>query len=243
MHASALRCQPWEAVVGFWLLVVGSESGPRHLIGLPTTNNQQPATSNQIHQPSGMGLRSPHPAKIARPRALLNSVPMSPIAKLCGVASLCASMALPAAEPALVIDGRPDEAAWAKAQIFTDFVVVEPFTLGSPSHPTEARLLSTPQGIAISFRCTQPPGVPRLNERTPRDADIPGDRVNVFIDFNGDGETAFNFTIGMSGAIQDATVTNENNYSPDWDGDWQHARWRPRTAGAPSSCCRGRWRR
>lgn len=132
-------------------------------------------------------------------------------------------MAIAAADPVLVIDGQPDEAAWSKAQVYTDFVVVEPFTLGSPTHPTEARLLSTPQGIAIAFRCVQPPGVPRLNERTPRDADIPGDRVNVFIDFNADGETAFNFTIAMSGAIQDATVTNENIYSPDWDGDWQHA--------------------
>ncbi len=132
-------------------------------------------------------------------------------------------MAAAAADPVLVIDGIPDEAAWAQAQVFTDFVVVEPFTLGAPAHPTEARLLSTPEGIAFAFRCVQPPGVPRLKERTPRDADIPGDRVNVFIDFNGDGETAFNFTIGLSGAIQDATVTNETAYSPDWDGDWQHA--------------------
>jgi hypothetical protein len=148
---------------------------------------------------------------------------MQRIANLCGAGLLCASLALPAAEPLLVIDGRLDEAAWAKAQVFTDFVVVEPYTLTPPSHPTEARLLATPEGIAFGFRAAQPPGVPRLNERTPRDADIPGDRFNVFIDFNGDGETAFNFTIGMSGAIQDATITNERSYSPDWDGDWQHA--------------------
>ena len=148
---------------------------------------------------------------------------MQRIAKLCGVALLCLPAWAPADEPVLVIDGVPDEAAWANARVFTDFVVVEPYTLAQPSYPTEARLLSTPQGIAFAFRATQPAGVPRLNERTPRDADIPGDRFNVFIDFNGDGETAFNFTIGMSGAIQDATITNERSYSPDWDGDWRHA--------------------
>lgn len=126
------------------------------------------------------------------------------------------------AEPALQIDGHVDDAAWERAQVFRDFVVVEPYTLGAPSHPTEALLLSTPEGIAIAFRCVQPAGVPRIRERTPRDADMPGDRVNVFIDFNGDGETAYNFTVALSHAVQDATITNENAFSTDWDGDWKH---------------------
>jgi hypothetical protein len=127
-----------------------------------------------------------------------------------------------AAAPELKIDGHLDEAAWAQAQVFRDFVVVEPYTLGQPSYPTEALLLSTPQGIAVGFRCVHPAGVPRLRARTPRDADIPGDRVNVFVDFNADGETGYNFTIALSGSTQDATLTNENNFSPDWDGDWKH---------------------
>jgi len=139
---------------------------------------------------------------------------------------LCASAAIstPSADAArLAIDGRPDEPAWAEAQVFRDFVVTEPYTLAAPSHPTEARLLATPQGIAIAFRASQPAAAPRLRERTPRDADIPGDRVNVFIDFNGDRKVAYNFTIGLSGAMQDSTWTNEVFYSPDWDGEWQAA--------------------
>jgi hypothetical protein len=124
---------------------------------------------------------------------------------------------------AMRIDGVPDEAAWAGAQVFRDFVVTEPYTLATPAHPTEARLLATPEGIAIAFRATQPPGVPRQRERTPRDADMPGDRVNVFIDFSADRKVAYNFTVGLSGAMQDATWTNEVSYSPDWDGEWQAA--------------------
>ncbi len=123
----------------------------------------------------------------------------------------------------LNINGVVDEAAWSQAQVFRDFVVVEPYTLGKPSYPTEALLLATPQGIAIAFRCTQPAGVARQRELTPRDADMPGDRVNVFVDFNANGETGYNFTIALSGAVQDATITNENYFSTDWDGDWQHA--------------------
>jgi hypothetical protein len=141
-----------------------------------------------------------------------------PILLACWMAAAAAAPA-----PPVRIDGRPDEPAWADAQVFGDFVVTEPYTLAAPAHPTEARLLATPQGIAIAFRATQPPGVPRLRERTPRDADIPGDRVNVFIDFNGERKVAYNFTIGLSGALQDATWTNEVAYSPDWDGEWQAA--------------------
>ncbi len=141
-----------------------------------------------------------------------------PTALFLALASVAPAMAAP-----LRIDGRADEAAWAGARVFRDFVVVEPFTLVAPSHPTEVRMLATPEGLAFAFRCTQPPGVPRQRERTPRDADAPGDRVNVFIDFNADAQVAYNFTLALSGAVQDATITNENNWSPDWDGEWSHA--------------------
>ena len=79
---------------------------------------------------------------------------MQRIAILC-VATLLSTSVL-AAQPKLIIDGVVDEAAWAKAQVFRDFVVVEPYTLAQPTHPTEALLLSTPQGIAIAFRSSQP---------------------------------------------------------------------------------------
>jgi hypothetical protein len=49
------------------------------------------------------------------------------------------------------------------------------------------------------------------------------DRVNVYIDFDADGRVAYNFTVLASGSIQDNTITNETQFSPDFDGDWQHA--------------------
>ncbi len=123
----------------------------------------------------------------------------------------------------LTIDGRLDESQWQSAQVFEDFVVVEPFTRAEPTYPTTVRLLALPEGIAVGFHNVQPPDVPRQRELTARDADMPGDRVNLFIDFNADGEVAYNFTVSLAGSIQDATITNENQFSTDWDGDWQHA--------------------
>ncbi|MGH8236725.1 MAG: DUF5916 domain-containing protein [Steroidobacteraceae bacterium] len=121
------------------------------------------------------------------------------------------------------IDGELNEPEWQRAQVFTDFRVTQPYTLGAPRYPTEARLLGTPQGIVVGFRCTHPPSTPRQLAQTPRDADNNGDRVNIYIDFNADAQVAYNVTIALAGSLQDATLTNENQYSTDWDSDVEYA--------------------
>ena len=121
------------------------------------------------------------------------------------------------------IDGELTEPEWERAQVFTDFRVTQPYTLGAPRYPTEARLLGTPQGIVVGFRCTHPPATPRQLAQTPRDADNNGDRVNLYIDFNADAQVAYNVTIALAGSLQDATLTNENQYSTDWDSDVEYA--------------------
>lgn len=123
----------------------------------------------------------------------------------------------------IAVDGRLDEPEWERARVFTDFRVTQPYTLGAPRHPTEVRLLGTPQGIAIGFRCVQPASTPRQKEQTPRDADNNGDRVNIYIDLDADAKVAYNVTVALAGSLQDATITNEVQYSPDWDGDYDYA--------------------
>ncbi len=100
-------------------------------------------------------------------------------------------------------------------------------------------MLSTPQGLAFAFRCEQPAGVPRIKQSC---ADNIGatDRVNVMIDFDADGKTAYNLTVSLSDSIEDAVVTDENQFSTDWDADWQHAVQKTPTAGASKSSCNGR---
>ena len=128
-----------------------------------------------------------------------------------------------AAHAAIVLDGRFDEPEWSQAHAFDDFVVTQPYTLATPTHPTRVRMIGTPEGIAFAFEAEHPPTTERQRSITPRDADIPGDRVNVYIDFDGDAKVAYNFTVGLTGALQDGTITNENVYTTDWDGDWEAA--------------------
>jgi hypothetical protein len=136
---------------------------------------------------------------------------------------LALGLATEAALGAIKVDGRLTEPEWERAQVFTDFKVTQPYTLGTPRHPTEVRLLGTPEGIAVGFRCTHPASTPRQKEQTPRDIDNNGDRVNVYIDLDTDAKVAYNVTIALAGSYQDATLTNENLYSTDWDGDVAYA--------------------
>ena len=121
------------------------------------------------------------------------------------------------------VDGHIDPAEWAGARHITDFRKVQPLNGDPASLPTEAWVLSTPKGLAIAFRCIQPPGVPRTRQRIRRDEQAQVDRVNLMIDFNGDGRTGYDFTVTLSNDIDDAVITSETTFNTDWDGNWKHA--------------------
>ena len=119
---------------------------------------------------------------------------------------------------AVTMDGHihPDE--WRGALHVADFRQTQPLTGKPATLPTEAWVLATPQGLAVAFRCAQPPGVPRSTQQVQRDFEDQVDRVNLIVDFNGDGRTGYNFTVSYSGDVYDAVVTNESNFNKDWDG-------------------------
>jgi hypothetical protein len=124
---------------------------------------------------------------------------------------------------AVEIDGRIDPAEWQDARHVTDFRKTQPLTGEPGSLPTEAWILATPDGLAIAFRATHPVSVPRTRQKVQRDFDAQVDRVNAFIDFDGDGRTGYAFTVSSTGGIADEIITNENQFSNDWDGQWRHA--------------------
>ncbi|HKU13287.1 MAG TPA: DUF5916 domain-containing protein, partial [Steroidobacteraceae bacterium] len=140
-------------------------------------------------------------------------------------ARLAACLFALVATPALAveIDGRIDPHEWDGARHVTEFRKVQPLSGEPGSLPTEAWILATPEGLAVAFRNTQPPSVPRTLQRVQRDFKEQVDRVNVMIDFDGDHRTGYCFTITSTDGIFDAIITNESVFNPDWDGNWQHA--------------------
>lgn len=133
-----------------------------------------------------------------------------------------AALAAPAVQ-AIEVDGRIDPAEWQGAQHIPDFRLTQPLSRAPAPHPTEAWLLATPEGLAIGFRNNQPTAVPRTRQRAQRDQGGSADRVNLYVDFDGDGRNGYNFTVLLSGSITDTTISTENQFNSDWDGDWRHA--------------------
>lgn len=137
--------------------------------------------------------------------------------------SLVVLLAVAAPAGAIEIDGHVDPAEWQGARHITDFRVVQPLT-GEPARlATEAWVMATPEGLAVAFHNTQPRGVVRTRQRTRRDQDAQVDRVNVMVDFDGDGQVGYNLMITLAGGISDAVITNQSNFDNDWDAVWQHA--------------------
>ena len=139
--------------------------------------------------------------------------------KLLGIWLLVLAMPAMAVE----IDGRIDPQEWAGAQHVDDFRMTQPLTRLPGSQPTEAWILATPEGLAVGFRMTQPASIPRTRQRVQRDFDEQVDRVNLNVDFDGDGRTGYNFTVSSTDGIADAVISNENSFNNDWDGNWKHA--------------------
>lgn len=130
---------------------------------------------------------------------------------------------LPAWAMAVTIDGHIEPGEWKGARRVADFVQTQPMT-GKPAEwRTEAWVMATPEGLAVAFRNTQPPGTSRTMQRVQRDFTDQVDRNNVMVDFNGDGQVGYNFTISSTGGIYDAVVTRQSRFDTDWDGLWQHA--------------------
>jgi hypothetical protein len=157
---------------------------------------------------------------------MISACPFCAPARAAAALLLCltaSGTAAASAESAIHIDGRLDETVWAQAQRIDDFRTVQPLTRAVPEWRTEVRVLAREDGLYFGLRAEQPPGVPRTRHPTRRDAQARADRFNVMIDFEGEGSTAYEFTVSLSDGIQDAIITGQNNYRYDWDGVWQHA--------------------
>jgi Domain of unknown function (DUF5916) len=124
---------------------------------------------------------------------------------------------------ALDIDGNVDPAEWSSAQRVDDFRLTQPLTREPGRHATEAWYMATADGLAVAFRNHQPAEVPRTRQRFQRDNNGNVDRVNLYVDFDGDGRSGYNFMVALSNGISDGTIANENQFNPDWDGAWRHA--------------------
>jgi hypothetical protein len=150
---------------------------------------------------------------------------------------------------AMTIDGEPNEPEWAQAQVFTDFRVTEPQTLEPAPRATTLRILALPDALYASMRSELAPEL-RTHGHSQRDAPIlDADPAILFIDFEGQGKTAYEFTVSLSGSKRDSIILNQSELSRDWDANWDAAvhedatgwtaEWRIPWSVAPDGSTRG----
>ena len=120
---------------------------------------------------------------------------------------------------AITIDGVLDEAEWRDAEVYSNFVSVEPLTGEPAKYATEVRMVTSDEGIYVGFINYQPASVKRVMRRFARDAKIEADRNIVSIDFDRTALAGYDFTVGSANSRQDGIVT-PGDYSGEWDGIW-----------------------
>jgi hypothetical protein len=98
-----------------------------------------------------------------------------------------------------------------------------PFSLAEPKHYQKVLIQEDEKGMYFGFINEQPRESIRSN-RHERDNEMANaDKAGLAIDFDGDGLTAYGFTVSAGGSISDGIYRNENEVNYDWDADWDSA--------------------
>ncbi len=123
-------------------------------------------------------------------------------------------------EHAPTVDGRLDEAEWARAPAAGAFTQKLPRDGAAPSEATTVRILYDDDAIYVGVRCDQV-GSPIVTRLTRRDRQVESDWVSINLDTRGDGKSALEFLVNASGVLVDGARSNDVDYSSDWDENWE----------------------
>ena len=120
----------------------------------------------------------------------------------------------------ILVDGKLDEPEWQEAQKISNFLTVYPNDKSKPKFKTEVKIFSNEKGIYFGFTNEQQIQTQTVL-RHPRDKWwVDADRNFIMIDFDGNANTGYEFSITLGDTLRDAIWTNENEKSSSWDAIW-----------------------
>ena len=124
----------------------------------------------------------------------------------------------------IIIDGKLDEDEWKEARQITSFYEVFPYTLNPVEDIRTVILIQeSSEGIFLGFKNYQSNESMRSQSHQRDNERSIADKNGVTIDFDADKLSGYQFFVSSSGSIGDATYSNENERSYDWDADWLSA--------------------
>ena len=101
------------------------------------------------------------------------------------------------------VDGVLDEEEWSEAREWTKYYESMPFSLAEPKHFQKVLILEDEKGIYFGFINLQSRDSIRANKHERDDEMANADKCGLAIDFDGDGLTAYSFTVSAGGSISD----------------------------------------
>jgi hypothetical protein len=117
------------------------------------------------------------------------------------------------------IDGRLDDAAWARAEQSDAFTQKSPVDGRPPGDRTVVRVLYDDDNVYVGIDCVQ--SVEVVARLTRRDRQVESDSVTVVFDTRSDGKSAFEFSVNAAGVLTDGFHFNDTDFNPDWDENWE----------------------
>ncbi|HEU4405275.1 MAG TPA: DUF5916 domain-containing protein [Polyangiaceae bacterium] len=135
------------------------------------------------------------------------------------------------AEGAIRLDGRLDEADWARAKAAGGFRQIEPHQGRPASFDTEVRVLYDDKYLYFGAVCRDPAGAAGARA-TDLKRDFEPDAHDIFgvsLDLLVDGRNAMVFQVNPYGALRDEQAFDDTLFDREWD-----AVWRAETARGPS---------
>jgi hypothetical protein len=120
---------------------------------------------------------------------------------------------------AVLLDGKLDEPAWAKAPVFNQFTQAYP-NVGRPDTTTRVRVLYDDDAIYVGVQALDPHPDSIAAQLARRDAGSYSDRIYVNIDSYHDRRTSFQFSVNPKGVQGDTYFSNDNQGDNNWDAVW-----------------------
>lgn len=126
------------------------------------------------------------------------------------------AITIPRLEAPIIVDGRLDDAGWARARVLSDFVQTQPGDNIAPRFPTSVHVGWDDEALYFGFVARDNPRQVRATVAK-RDEVLKDDYVQIFLDTFGDRRRAYDLIFNPLGVQQDGILTEGSE--PDFSVD------------------------
>lgn len=121
----------------------------------------------------------------------------------------------------ITLDGRLDEAVWSRAAPATDFIMQDPIFGGTPTEPTEVRIVFDRDNLYMGVTAHDSEPDRLMGNTMKRDEFLSADdRFMWTIDTFLDQQSGYFFEMNPSGLMADAVMGPGGSNNRSWDGIW-----------------------